>query len=70
MAMRIHLLHRQPIIQITWSTLHASTHWDMRLSAAGSANDAQVQNDILLSDFTRNLVVVGRQPHSDSNFAS
>ncbi len=27
-------------------------------------------NDILLSDFTRNLVVVGRQPHPDPNFAS
>ena len=37
---------------------------------AGAAKDAQVQNDILLSDFTRNLVVVGRQPHPDPNFAS
>ena len=35
----------------------------MRLSVAGAAKDAQVQNDILLGDFTRNRVVVGRQPH-------
>ena len=35
-------------------------YWYMRLSVAGAAKDAQVQNDILLSDFTRNLVVVGR----------
>ncbi len=41
-------------------TLHASTDWNMRLSVAGAAKDAQVQNEILLSDFTRNLVVVGR----------
>ena len=45
----------QPIIQTTWSTLHASTYWNMRLSVADAAKDAQVQNDILLSDFTRNL---------------
>ena len=54
---------------------YASTYWNMRLSVAGAAKDAQVQNDILLSDillsdFTRNLVVVGRQPHPDPNFAS
>ena len=42
----------------------------MRLSVAGAAKDAQVQNDILLRDFTRNLVVVGRQPYPDPNFAS
>ena len=53
----------QLTIQTTWSTLHAATYWNMRLSVAGAAKDAQVQNDIILSDFTRNLVVVGRQPH-------
>ncbi len=42
----------------------------MHLSVADSAKDAQVQNDILLSDFTRNLLVAGRQPHPDPNFAS
>ena len=42
----------------------------MRLSVAGAAKDAQVQNGILLSDFTRYLVVVGRQPNPDPNFPS
>ena len=60
----------QPTIQTTWNTLRASTYWNMRLSVAGYAKDAQVRNDILLSDFTRSLVVVGRQPHPDPNFAS
>ena len=58
-----------PAIQASWNTLHASTYWDMRLSVAGAAKDAQVQNDILLSDFTRSFVVVGRQTHPDPNFA-
>ena len=53
----------QPNTQTTWSTLHAFTYWDMCLSMAGAAKDAQVQSDTLLSDFTRNLVVVGRQLH-------
>ena len=59
----------QLIIQTTWNTLHASMYWNMRLSVAAAAKDAQVQSDILLSDFTHNLVVVGRQPHPDPNFA-
>ena len=40
------------------------------VSVAGAAKDAQVQNDILLSDFTQNLVVIGRQPYPNPNFAS
>ena len=44
-------------IQTTWGALQASTYWDMRLSVAGAAKDTQVQNEVLLSDFTRNLVV-------------
>ena len=55
----------QPGIQTTWRTLHASTYWNMRLSVAGAAKDAQVQSDILLNDLTRNLIVVGRQPYPD-----
>ena len=57
-------------VQTTWNTLHASTYLNMRLSVAGAAMDAQVQNDILLIGFTRNRVVVGRQPHPGPNFAS
>ena len=60
----------QPDIQTTWNTPQASTYWNMRLSVAGAAKDAQVQNGILLSDFTRNVVVVGRLPQPDPNFAS
>ena len=57
-------------IQTTWSTLRASTYMNTRLSVAGAAKDAQVQNGIFLGDFTRNLVMVGRQPYPDPNFAS
>ena len=60
----------QPDIQTTWNSLYASTYWNMRLSVASAAKDAQVQNDILLSEFTRNLVVLGRQPNPDPIFAS
>jgi len=60
----------RPAIQTTWSTPHVSAYWNIRLSVAGAAMDAQVQNDILLSDFTRNLVVVGRRPHPGPKFAS
>ena len=60
----------QPPIQTTWSTLHASTYWNMRPGVAGAAKDAQVQTDVLLSDFTRNLVVVDQKPRPDPNFAS
>ena len=60
----------QPDVHTTWNTLYASTYWDMRLGFAGAAKDAEVQSNILLRDQTRNLVVVGRQPHPDPNFAS
>ncbi len=43
---------------------------DMRLSGAGAAKDAQVRSGILLSDLTRNLVVIGRLPYRVPNFAS
>ena len=52
----------QPEVLTTWNTFYASTYWNMRLSVAGAVMDAHVQNDILLRDRTRNLVVVGRQP--------
>ncbi len=61
---------RRATTQTTWSTPHASTYWDMRLSVAGSAKDAKVQSGIFFSDFTRNNAVVGRQPHPGPNFAS
>ena len=60
----------QPGVHTTWNALYASTYLDMRLGFAGAAKDAEVQSSILLRDQTRNLVVVGRQPHPDPNFAS
>ena len=60
----------QPDVLTTWNTFYASTYWNMRFSVAGAAMDAHVQNDIMLRDRTRNLVVVGRQPHPNPNYAS
>jgi hypothetical protein len=60
----------QPGVLTTWNTFYASTYWNMRLSVAGAVMDAHVQNDILLRDRTRNLVVVGRQPHPNPNHSS
>ncbi len=51
----------KPDVLTTWNTFYASTYWNMRFSVAGAAmDDAHVQNDIMLRDRTRNLVVVGR----------
>ncbi len=46
-----------------------SSFWDMRLSIACAATDAENQNRIILHDNTLNLPVVARQPHPDSNYA-
>ena len=45
----------------------ASSFWDMRLSIACAATDAEHQNRIILHDNTLNLPVVARQPHPDPN---
>jgi len=60
----------QPQVLTTWNTFYASTYWNMRFSVAGAAMDAHVQNEIMLRDRTRNLAVVGRQPHPNPNYAS
>jgi len=58
----------QPQIQSTWSTLFASTYWDMRLSMACTAMPAEVVGRIIVRDFNPNLATDGsRQPLSDSN---
>ena len=44
--------------------------WDMRLSIACVATDAEHQDRIILHDNTLNLPVVARQPHPDPNVAS
>ena len=47
----------------------ASSFWNMRLSVACTATDAEFQNRIIIRDHTMNLLVVARQPHPDPNHA-
>ena len=46
----------------------ASSFWDMRLSIACAATDAEYQKRII-HDNTLNLPVVAQQPHPDPNYA-
>ena len=46
-----------------------SSCWDMRLSIACAATDAEYHNRIILHDNTLNLPLVARQPHPDPNYA-
>ncbi len=54
---------QQPDMKYTWNTMVASSFWDMRLSVACTATDAEFQNRIIIRDHTMNLHVVARQPH-------
>ena len=47
----------------------ASSFWDMRLSVACVATDAEFQNRLIQRDRTLNFPVVARQPNSNPNFA-
>jgi len=47
----------------------ASSFWDMRLSIACAATDAEYQNRVILHGNTINLPVVAQQPHPDPNYA-
>ena len=58
------LMSQQPALKHTWNTTMASSFWDMRLSKACAATDADIQNRIFLQDNTLNLPVVARQ-HPD-----
>jgi hypothetical protein len=62
-------MSQQPDMKYTWSTMAASSFWDMRLSVACTATDAEFQNRIIIRDRTLNLDVVARQPHPDPNYA-
>ena len=68
------LMSQQPALKHSWNTMVASSFWDMPLSIACAATDAEYQNRIILNDNTLNhalnLPVVARQPHPDPNFAS
>ena len=63
------LMSQQPALRHSWNTMVASSFWDMRLSIACAATDAEYQNRIILRDNTLNLPVVARQPHPDPNYA-
>ena len=63
------LMSLQPALKHSWDTMVASSLWDMRLSIACEATDAEHQNRIILHENTLNLPVVARQPHPDPNFA-
>ncbi len=51
------------------STMAASSFWDMRLSIACVATDAEYQNRITQRDRALSFPVVARQPHPDPDFA-
>ena len=58
------LMPQQPALKNTWNTMVASSFWDMRLSVACAATDAEYPNRISLHANTLNLPVVARQPHT------
>ena len=62
-------MRQQPELRYSWNTMVASSFWDMRLSVACVANDAEYQNRINKRDRTLNFPVVARQPYPDPNFA-
>ncbi len=51
------LMSQQPALKYTWNTMVTSSFWDMRLSIACAATDAEFQNRIILHDNTLNLPV-------------
>jgi len=63
------LMSQQPALKHSWNTIMASSFWDMRLSIACAAMDAEYQNRIILHDKTINLSVVTQQLHPDPNYA-
>ena len=61
-------MSQQPALKHTWNTMVASSFWDMRLSIACAATDAECQNRVILHDNTLNLPVVAPHPHPDHNY--
>ena len=60
---------QQSKLHYSWNTMVASSFWDMRLSVACVATDAEFQNRLIQRDRTLNFPVVARQPNSNPNFA-
>ena len=63
------LMSQQPALRHSWNTMLTSSFWDMRLSIACAATDAEYQNRIILHDNTLNLLVVAQQSHPGLNYA-
>ena len=61
------LMLQQPALKYTWNTMVTSSFWDIRLSIACAATDAEFQNRIILHDNTLNIPIVAQQPHLDPN---
>ena len=51
-------MRQQSELRFTWNTMVASSYWDMRLSAACVATDAEYQNRVIQRDQTLNCPVV------------
>ena len=62
-------MSQQPALKYTWNTMVTSSFWDMRLSIACAATDADFQNRIFLHNNILNLPVVAQQPLPDPNYA-
>ena len=62
-------MRQQSELHYSWSTTIASSFWDMRLSAACAATDAEYQNQNRIIQRNRSLSfpVVARHPHPDRN---
>ena len=63
------LMSQKPALKYTWNTMVASSFWEMRLSIACAATDAEYHNRIILHENTLYLLVVAQQPHPDPNYA-
>ncbi len=62
-------MSQQPALKYNRNTLMTSLFWDMRLSIACAATDAEPQNRIILHDNTLNIPVMAQQPKPDPNYA-
>ena len=64
------LMSQQPTMKHKWNTAMSLSFWDMRLSIACAATDADYQNRIILPPRQHpQPPVVARQPHPDPNYA-
>ena len=59
----------QPALELTWSTVFASTYWDMRLGVACISASAEVVNRLVARDHIASTVThpLRRQPWLDPN---